>query len=88
MRRENAHHPDTIPFKMHVVQFNLCETQHDGEEDVNTKKLEVEVEELVRRKVKDTDPSANHTEQNQTQDRVDLLSPLRFFCIFVTFTFS
>ena len=73
---------------MHVVQFNLCETQHDGQEEVNTKKLKVEVEELVRRKVEDTNPSANHTEQNQTNDGVNFISPLRFFCIFLTFTFS
>ena len=40
----------------------LSETQHNCEEEVNTEKLEVEVEELVWRKVEDADPSAKDTE--------------------------
>ena len=67
--------------------INLGETQHNGQEEVNTKKLEVEVEELVWRKVENADPSADDAEQNQKHNIVNLLSPLRFFCIFITFTF-
>ena len=65
----------------------LSETQHDGEEKVNTEKLEVEVEELVWRKVEDADPSAKDTEHNETYDWVNLFSPLGFFYTFITFTF-
>ena len=68
--------------------IDLREAQHDGQEEVNTKKLEVEVEELVRRKVEDADPSADDTKQNQTHDGVDLLSPPRFLSVDITFTFS
>ena len=55
---------------------------------MNTKELEEEVEVLIRRKEEDADLSTNDTEQNQTHDGVDLLSPLRFFGILFTFTFS
>ena len=68
--------------------IDLCETQQNGQEEVNTKKLEVEVEELVWREVEHADSPSNHAEQNQTTDCVDLLSPPSFLGVDITFTFS
>ena len=66
----------------------FSETQHNGQEEVNTKELEVEVEELVWRKVEDADPSAKDTEHDETYYWVNFFSPLGFFCTFIIFTFS
>ena len=68
--------------------INLGKTQNDVKEKVDSKKLEVEVEELVCREVEDADAPSNHAEQSQTTDCVDLLSPPRFLSVDITFTFS
>ena len=80
-----------VPHSFLMILFlfiNLGKTQDDVKEKVDSKKLKVEVEELVCREEEHTDSPSNHAEQNQTTDCVDLLSPPRFLGVDITFTFS
>ena len=80
-----------VPHSFLMILFlfiNLGKTQDDVQEKVDSKKLKVEVEELVCREEEHTDSPSNHAEQNQTTDCVDLLSPPIFLGVDITFTFS